>query len=77
MSNEQTGAVLVFVLVLLIALGIFLLLRALMCWYWKIGRRIELMEEHNEHNALLERQLKVLEAIRDKNSGVEPHRDGE
>lgn len=74
MSNEQTGAVLVFILVLLIALGIFLLLRALMCWYWKIGRRIELMEEHN---ALLERQLKVLEAIRDKNSGVEPHRDGE
>ena len=56
MSNEQTGAVLVF------------------CWYWKIGRRIELMEEHN---ALLERQLKVLEAIRDKDSGVEPHRDGE
>lgn len=74
MSNEQTGAVLVFVLVLLIALGIFLLLRALMCWYWKIGRRIELMEEHN---ALLERQLKVLEAIRDRDSGVESHRDGE
>lgn len=74
MSNEQTGAVLVFILVLLIALGIFLLLRALMCWYWKIGRRIELMEEHN---ALLERQLKVLEAIRDRDSGVEPHRDGE
>lgn len=74
MSNEQTGAVLVFILVLLIALGIFLLLRAFLCWYWKIGRRIELMEEHN---ALLERQLKVLEAIRDKDSGVEPHRDGE
>lgn len=74
MSNEQTGAVLVFVLVLLIALGIFLLLRALMCWYWKIGRRIELMEEHN---ALLKKQLKVLEAIRDRDSGVEPHRDGE
>lgn len=74
MSNEQTGAVLVFVLVLLIALGIFLLLRAFLCWYWKIGRRIELMEEHN---ALLERQLKVLEAIRDRDSGVEPHRDGE
>ena len=65
---------LVFVLVLLIALGIFLLLRALMCWYWKIGRRIELMEEHN---ALLKKQLKVLEAIRDRDSGVEPHRDGE
>lgn len=74
MSNEQTGAVLVFVLVLLIALGIFLLLRALMCWYWKIGRRIELMEEQN---TLLEKQLKVLEAIRDRDSGVEPHRDGE
>lgn len=74
MSNEQTGAVLVFILVLLIALGIFLLLRAFLCWYWKIGRRIELMEEHN---ALLERQLKVLEAIRDRDSGVEPHRDGE
>lgn len=74
MSNEQTGAVLVFVLVLLIALGIFLLLRAFLCWYWKIGRRIELMEEHN---ALLKRQLKVLEAIRDRDSGVEPHRDGE
>lgn len=71
MSNEHVTAGLV---ILLIALGIFLLLRALMCWYWKIGRRIELMEEHN---ALLERQLKVLEAIRDKNSGVEPHRDGE
>lgn len=74
MSNEQTGAVLVFVLVLLIALGIFLLLRALMCWYWKIGRRIELLEEQN---TLLEKQLKVLEAIRDRDSGVEPHRDGE
>ena len=74
MSNEQTGAVLVFILVLLIALGIFLLLRALMCWYWKIGRRIELMEEQN---TLLKKQLKVLEAIRDKDSGVEPHRDGE
>ena len=71
MSNEHVTAVLV---ILLIALGIFLLLRALMCWYWKIGRRIELMEEHN---ALLERQLKVLEAIRDRDSGVEPHRDGE
>ena len=71
MSNEHVTAGLV---ILLIALGIFLLLRALMCWYWKIGRRIELMEEHN---ALLERQLKVLEAVRDKNSGVEPHRDGE
>ena len=74
MSNEQTGAVLVFVLVLLIALGIFLLLRAFLCWYWKIGRRIELMEEQN---TLLKKQLKVLEAIRDKDSGVEPHRDGE
>ena len=71
MSNEHVTAGLV---ILLIALGIFLLLRAFLCWYWKIGRRIELMEEHN---ALLERQLKVLEAIRDKNSGVEPHRDGE
>lgn len=71
MSNEHVTAGLV---ILLIALGIFLLLRALMCWYWKIGRRIELMEEHN---ALLERQLKVLEAIRDRDSGVEPHRDGE
>lgn len=74
MSNEQTGAVLVFILVLLIALGIFLLLRAFLCWYWKIGRRIELMEEQN---TLLKKQLKVLEAIRDKDSGVEPHRDGE
>lgn len=74
MSNEQTGAVLVFVLVLLIALGIFLLLRAFLCWYWKIGRRIELMEEQN---TLLKKQLKVLEAIRDRDSGVEPHRDGE
>lgn len=71
MSHEHVTAGLV---ILLIALGIFLLLRAFLCWYWKIGRRIELMEEHN---ALLERQLKVLEAIRDRDSGVEPHRDGE
>ena len=71
MSNEHVTAVLV---ILLIALGIFLLLRALMCWYWKIGRRIELMEEQN---TLLKKQLKVLEAIRDRDSGVEPHRDGE
>lgn len=71
MSNEHVTAGLV---ILLIALGIFLLLRAFLCWYWKIGRRIELMEEQN---ALLERQLKVLEAIRDRDSGVEPHRDGE
>lgn len=71
MSNEHVTAGLV---ILLIALGIFLLLRALMCWYWKIGRRIELMEEQN---TLLKKQLKVLEAIRDRDSGVEPHRDGE
>lgn len=71
MSNEHVTAGLV---ILLIALGIFLLLRAFLCWYWKIGRRIELMEEQN---TLLKKQLKVLEAIRDKDSGVEPHRDGE
>lgn len=71
MSNENVTAGLV---VLLIALGIFLLLRAFLCWYWKIGRRIELMEEQN---TLLKKQLKVLEAIRDRDSGVEPHRDGE
>lgn len=71
MSNEHVTAGLV---ILLIALGIFLLLRAFLCWYWKIGRRIELMEEQN---TLLKKQLKVLEAIRDRDSGVEPHRDGE
>lgn len=36
-----------FVILLLIAFGIFLLLREFNCWYYKINARLKLMEEQN------------------------------
>jgi hypothetical protein len=36
------------ILILVIAFAIFLILRELNCWYWKINKRINLMEETNK-----------------------------
>ncbi len=65
-----TGAV----VVVLVGLLLFLLLRFVMCWYWKINRRIALLEKQN---SLLESQLETLSRISDQLSRVEPHREGE
>jgi hypothetical protein len=35
------------VLALIILIALFLILREVNCWYWKINRRIDLMEEQN------------------------------
>lgn len=35
------------ILILIVAIVLFLLLRAVNLWYWKINRRIELQEETN------------------------------
>lgn len=32
----------------LIAFLIFLVCRSINCWYWKINRRVELLEEQNQ-----------------------------
>ena len=41
------------IIALLIAIVLFLLLREVNCWYFKINKRIELMEETNELLRLL------------------------
>lgn len=69
--TQITGAVVVVLVGLLL---LFLLLRFVMCWYWKINRRIALLEKQN---SLLESQLETLSRISDQLSRVEPHREGE
>ena len=50
---------------ILIAIGLFLLLREVFCWYNKINERLKLQQETNEHlRKILEHQVgnnKVLE----------------
>ena len=53
------------ILGIVILFGLFLLLRELNCWYWKINRRIELQERTND---LLN---KILEEMR----GCKEHQD--
>ena len=37
-----------FGIMLLVLIAIFLILRELNCWYWKINKKIELQEKTNE-----------------------------
>lgn len=46
---------------LLILLGVFLLCRELNCWYWKINRRIELLEEQNNNLKTIIEKLEGME----------------
>ena len=51
-------------LIVAICVIIFLILRAFFCWYWKINKRVDLLEKQN---ALLEEILGHLESIERKN----------
>jgi hypothetical protein len=35
-------------LILALIIGLFFILRELMCWYWKVNERIELQKKTNE-----------------------------
>ncbi|MGL4411703.1 MAG: hypothetical protein ACRCTF_06170 [Bacteroidales bacterium] len=39
---------LIAIVAIAIVIGIFLICRELVCWYWKINKHISLMEENNE-----------------------------
>ena len=52
------ATLIVFIFVLL---GIFLLCRELNCWYWKINRRIELLEEQNNSLKTIIEKLEKIE----------------
>jgi len=41
----NTDSLLIYVLILLVVVIVFLLIREVLCWYWKINTRIELQEE--------------------------------
>jgi hypothetical protein len=41
---EYLGTIIIVIIVLVL---VFLLLREVNCWYWKINKRIELMEDQN------------------------------
>lgn len=46
---DQIGSSLAFTAIaILVFFAIFLLLREINCWYWKINRRIELQEQTNQ-----------------------------
>lgn len=45
MYNQDIG---ILIIVLLVTIALFFALREVNCWYWKINKRIELMEEQNE-----------------------------
>lgn len=49
------------IIFLLVLLGIFLLCRELNCWYWKINRRIELLEEQNNSLKTIIEKLERIE----------------
>lgn len=59
MNNISIGVVVIMVIVLLIA--VFILLRELNCWYWKINERIELQKRTND---LLEKIISKSEQSR-------------
>jgi hypothetical protein len=49
------------IIALIVIVGLFLLLREFWCWYWKINKKINLIEEQNEmlktiNNNLLKNQ---------------------
>jgi hypothetical protein len=44
---------------ILIAIVIFLLCREIVCWYWKINKRITLLENINENLTLLVKQKSI------------------
>lgn len=57
------GMGMVIAVYVLIAIILFLVLREVACWYWKINERKALMEEQNELlKELIEMQKKEIEA---------------
>lgn len=45
-----------YILALIITIAIFLICREIVCWYWKINKRISLLEENNQ---LLKSHIKI------------------
>lgn len=44
---ENQGLLIILAISIVVGILLFLLLRELVCWYWKINLRIELAEEQN------------------------------
>jgi uncharacterized protein YpmB len=65
-SEDVVGVLLIIVVITII---IFLIFREIFCWYWKINKRIEILEENNK---LLSKIALLLEKpnIDDYNSGT-------
>jgi len=61
-----TGVVYI-ILGLVVLICVFLLLREVVCWYWKINYQIKLQEETNE---LLRN---ILGTLREENRKTDPH----
>lgn len=55
--------VVIFFVVIGVLVALFLLLREVMCWYYKINKRLEVAEETAEYNRKI---LKVLTEISEK-----------
>ena len=51
-------------LIIAICIAVFLLLRFFFCWYWKINKRISIMEEQNR---LLQ---EIIDQLRSRQSGI-------
>ena len=61
MSNDEFYMFVAMIVVICVV--IFLILRAFFCWYWKINRRVDLLEKQN---ALLEEILAQLRLKQEK-----------
>lgn len=55
-SSDTASIIGTFIIILIVLIIIFLICRELICWYYKINRIVELMEEQN---GLLKRMLGV------------------
>lgn len=60
-SSGSSELLVFFVIGIIIFLGVLFLIRELVCWYWKINRRIELQEK------TLETMLYILEEQKKNN----------
>ncbi|HCC07270.1 MAG TPA: hypothetical protein DEP72_03760 [Clostridiales bacterium] len=56
------------IIIILVIIGIILLIREIVCWYWKINKHIEIMKEINSNlGELLKVNKQQLELEKQKN----------
>ena len=65
-----------YVIALIVSIGIFIILREFFCWYYKVNKRVALMEEQRDLlKQLLEKQNKSVKSAVTTDELMEEQRD--